>query len=137
MGAYARSENLVGDRPGNRTAAAGNKEDIVMGFGALPPEVNSARMYAGTGSGSMVAAAAAWDGVAAELNSAATSYQAVVSELTGGPWLGPSSLSMAGAAAGFVAWIKTTAAQAQLAASQTRSAVAAYEAAFSPRCLRR
>jgi PPE-repeat protein len=102
-----------------------------LGFGALPPEVNSARMYAGAGSGPMVAAAAAWDGVAAELNSAATSYQAVVSELTGGPWLGPSSLSMAGAAAGHVAWIRTTAAQAQLTASQTRSAVAAYEAAFS------
>jgi PPE-repeat protein len=66
----------------------------------------------------------------AELNSAATSYQAVVSELTGGPWLGPSSRSMTGAAAGYVAWIKTTAAQAELTASQARSAVAA-EAAFT------
>jgi PPE-repeat protein len=81
-----------------------------MGFGALPPEVNSAQMYAGAGAGPMLAAAAGWDGVAAELNSATTSYQVVVSELTGGPWLGPSSRSMAGAAAGYVAWIKTTAA---------------------------
>jgi PPE-repeat protein len=107
MGASARSEKSVGDRPVPRIAAAGNKEDIVMGFGALPPEANNARMYGGAGSGPLVAAAAAWDGVATELNSAATSYQAVVSELTGGPWLGPSSLSMAGAAAGYVAWIKT------------------------------
>jgi len=102
-----------------------------VGFGALPPEVNSGRMYAGAGSGPMMAAAAAWDAVAAELNSAATSYQAVVSELTGGPWLGPSSLSMAGAAAGYVAWINTTAARAELTANQARSAVAAYDEAFA------
>ena len=31
-----------------------------MDFGALPPEVNSGRMYAGPGSGPMVAAAAGW-----------------------------------------------------------------------------
>ncbi|WP_155725996.1 PPE domain-containing protein, partial [Mycobacterium avium] len=38
-----------------------------MDFGALPPEVNSGRMYAGPGSGPLMAAAAAWDEVAAEL----------------------------------------------------------------------
>jgi PPE-repeat protein len=102
-----------------------------MDFGGLPPEVNSVRMYAGAGSGPMSAAAAAWDGVAAELNAAATSYQEVVSELTGGPWLGPSSVSMAAAAAGYVGWINTTASQAELTASQARSALAAYEAAFT------
>ncbi len=32
-----------------------------MDFGALPPEINSARMYAGPGSGPMLAAASAWD----------------------------------------------------------------------------
>ena len=31
-----------------------------MDFGAIPPEINSARMYAGSGSGPMLAAAAAW-----------------------------------------------------------------------------
>ena len=51
----------------------------MVDFGALPPEVNSGLMYAGAGSGPMVAAAAAWDGLAAELGSAATSYRAVVS----------------------------------------------------------
>ncbi|MGH3562205.1 MAG: PPE domain-containing protein, partial [Mycobacterium sp.] len=38
-----------------------------MDYGALPPEVNSARIYAGPGSGPMVAAAAAWNRLAAEL----------------------------------------------------------------------
>jgi PPE-repeat protein len=42
-----------------------------MDFGALPPEVNSARMYAGPGAGSMLAAAAGWDGLAADLHSTA------------------------------------------------------------------
>ncbi|KAA8939219.1 PPE domain-containing protein, partial [Mycobacterium sp.] len=31
-----------------------------MDFAALPPEVNSARMYAGAGAGPLMAAATAW-----------------------------------------------------------------------------
>jgi PPE-repeat protein len=30
-------------------------------FGALPPEINSGRMYAGPGAGPMMAAATAWN----------------------------------------------------------------------------
>ena len=37
-----------------------------MDFGALPPEINSARMHSGPGCGSMPAAAAAWDGLTAD-----------------------------------------------------------------------
>ncbi|EUA27902.1 PPE family protein [Mycobacterium xenopi 4042] len=50
-----------------------------MDFGILPPEINSGRMYAGPGPGPMLAAAAAWDGLAANLYSTATSYHSVVS----------------------------------------------------------
>jgi PPE-repeat protein len=100
-------------------------------FGALPPEINSGLMYAGAGSGSLVGAAAAWEGLASELGSAASSYRAVVSDLTGGPWVGPSSVAMAAAAAPYVAWMSTTAAQAEQTASQVGSAIAAYEAAFA------
>src|SRR5271163_3589691 len=100
-------------------------------FGALPPEINSGRMYVGAGSGSLVGAAAAWEGLASELGSAAASYRAVVSDLTAGPWVGPSSLSMGAAVAPYVAWMSTTAAQAEQTASQLASAIAAYEAAFS------
>jgi PPE-repeat protein len=100
-------------------------------FGALPPEINSGLMYAGAGSGPLVAAAAAWQGLASQLGSAATSYGAVVSDLTGGPWVGPSSVSMAAAAAPYVGWMSTTAAQAEQTASQLGSAIAAYEAAFA------
>jgi len=36
----------------------------------------------------MVAATAAWDGSATELNSASAAFRSVVSGRTGGPWLG-------------------------------------------------
>jgi PPE-repeat protein len=101
-----------------------------MDFGTLPPEINSGRMYVGAGSGPMLAAAAAWDGLADELTSTSMSYQAEVENLTG-KWQGPSSTSMASATAPYVTWMNATAAQAEETANQARAAVAAYEAAFA------
>lgn len=102
-----------------------------MDFAALPPEINSGRMYSGSGPGSMLAAAGAWDALAAELGSAASSYDAQIAGLTGWAWSGPSSAAMATAAEPYVAWMSRTAAQAHLAATQARAAVAAYETAFA------
>ncbi|MBS4729190.1 PPE domain-containing protein [Mycobacterium sp. SM1] len=102
-----------------------------MDFAMLPPEINSGRMYSGPGSGPMLAAAEAWDGLAAELRSAASSYQTVISGLTAGPWQGPSSAAMAAAAASYVAWLNTTATQAEQTAAQARAAAAAYQEAFT------
>ncbi|MGC1806306.1 MAG: PPE domain-containing protein [Mycobacterium sp.] len=102
-----------------------------MDYGILPPEVNSIRMYAGSGAGPMLAAAEAWQGVAAELHSAATSYQSVVSGLTAGSWSGPSSASMAAAATSYTAWLTATATQVEATAAQAKAAVAAYQAAFT------
>ena len=53
----------------------------LMDFAGVPPEIQSARMYAGAGSGPLATAAAAWEQLATELTSAATAYRAVVSEL--------------------------------------------------------
>lgn len=38
-----------------------------MSFVVLPPEINSLRMFIGAGTAPMLAAAAAWDGLAEEL----------------------------------------------------------------------
>jgi PPE-repeat protein len=103
----------------------------VLDFGALPPEINSARMYAGPGPGSMLAAAAAWQSLAEELTSAASGYGSVVSSLAGGPWTGPSSTSMATAAAPYVTWLSATGDQAQQTAAQAAAAASAYESAFA------
>jgi PPE-repeat protein len=100
-------------------------------FGALPPEMNSARMYAGPGSSSLQAAASSWNGIAAELSSAANSYDKVVTQLASDEWMGPASASMASAAQQYVSWMSTTAAQAEQAAMQARAAAAAYEQAFA------
>ncbi|QLL06555.1 PPE family protein [Mycobacterium vicinigordonae] len=102
-----------------------------MDYGALPPEFNSARMYAGVGAAPLLTAAVAWDNLATELQSAASSYTAVIGTLTGGPWLGPAAISAAAAATPYAAWMGATAAQAAEAASQARAAVAAYEAAYA------
>lgn len=103
----------------------------MLDFGALPPEINSGRMYVGAGSGPMVAAAAAWDELAVELQSTAVSYGSTIEGLTVGSWSGPSSIAMAAAAARYVAWINATGAQAEQAATQAKLAAGAYEAAFA------
>jgi PPE-repeat protein len=100
-------------------------------FVLLPPEINSARMYAGPRSGTMWAAAAAWDGVAAQLGATASSFQSTVSGLTGAVWLGPASVSMATAAAPFVQWLSATSAQAEQVALQARLSAGAFDAAFA------
>lgn len=102
-----------------------------MFYGAFPPEFNSGRMYSGPGAESLVAAATAWENLATDLQATASAYSSVVSSLTTGPWVGPSSMAMAAAAAPYVAWIQQTAAQAAQTAAQATQAVAAYETAFA------
>src|SRR5271155_5364444 len=102
-----------------------------MSFMVFPPEVNSALMYSGAGSGPLMAAAAAWNELAADLESTASSYQSVIAQLTGGPWLGPSSARMASAAAPFIAWLQGSSIQAALTSGQASLAAAAYESAFA------
>ncbi|ARR78474.1 PPE domain-containing protein [Mycobacterium intracellulare] len=102
-----------------------------MDFAVLPPEVNSARMYAGPGSGPMLAAAMAWDELAAALQSTADSYQAEITALTSGPWVGPSAAAMTAAIAPYLEWMRTTGAQAEETATKARAAAFAYETAFA------
>lgn len=101
-----------------------------MDYAALPPEVNSGRMYAGAGAGPMLAAAATWEALAAEVNSIAASYGSVVSSVSA-EWLGPGATAMASAAAPFFAWMQASAGQAEQVATQAKLAATAYEAAFA------
>lgn len=100
-------------------------------FGALPPEVNSARMYSGAGSDPMLVAAAAWDRLADDLYSTAASYNAILSALTDDGWRGPASDAMVAAAAPYLGWLTGTAEQAQMVAGQARSAASAFENALA------
>jgi PPE-repeat protein len=102
-----------------------------MDYGALPPEINSTRMYLGPGSAPMLAAAAAWDGLAAELTSTAAWYQSVIERLLGEGWLGPASTSMAGAVTPYMTWMSRAGVQAEHAASQAAAAAGAFDAAYA------
>ncbi|CCK65779.1 Conserved protein of unknown function, PPE family protein PPE62 (fragment) [Mycobacterium canettii CIPT 140070017] len=98
-------------------------------FAVLPPEINSLRMYLGAGSAPMLQAAAAWDGLAAELGAAASSFSSVTTGLTGQAWQGPAALAMAAAAAPYAGFLTAASAQAQVAAGQAKAVASVFEAA--------
>ncbi|MCV7427829.1 PPE family protein [Mycobacterium montefiorense] len=102
-----------------------------MDFGALPPEINSARMYAGAGPGPMMAAAAAWDYLAVDLASSAASYSTVTAQLTCSSWFGPASRSMIAAAAPYISWLSAAAALAEQTSMQAKAVASAFDAAFA------
>ena len=86
-------------------------------------------IFGGAGSGPLLTAASAWDWLASDLATSASSFQSVVAGLASAVWTGPASLSMAAAAAPYVMWLTAAAGQAEAAANQARAAAAAYEAA--------
>ncbi|OBH00314.1 hypothetical protein A5696_16340 [Mycobacterium sp. E2699] len=102
-----------------------------MDYALFPPEINSARIYSGPGSGSLMAAAGSWDSLSAELGSTAETYESVLSSLTTLHWRGPASDSMTAAAAPYVQWLTTTAQQTKQTAMQARAAATAFDQAFA------
>lgn len=102
-----------------------------MDFGALAPEINSAKLYLGPGTGTMLVAAGAWDVLADALHSAAASVGSVISGLADDCWRGTGSASMEDATAPYLTWLISTAAQAEHTATQARAAAIAYETALA------
>jgi PPE-repeat protein len=123
---------IGGDDPG-RTARTHRRHfgALTMDFGALPPEVNSARMYSGPGSAPLRTASAAWNVLAAELEQAATGYQSTIDTLADDEWRGPTSASMVAAVDPYITWMNTTAAKAGHTAAQASAAATAYETAYA------
>lgn len=99
-----------------------------MDFWWLPPEINSARMYAGAGSGPMWAAAAGWDAICAELAETAGNFLSALIGLAG-VWRGPSADAMTAAGLHYARWLHATAAQTEQTASSARGAAAVFETA--------
>lgn len=104
---------------------------MALDFSWLPPEINSARIFAGAGSGPLFMAAMAWDGLASDLQASASSFASVIAGLASGQWMGPASVSMAAAAMPYVGWLSAAAGQAELAAGQARAAATAFESAVA------
>jgi PPE-repeat protein len=99
-------------------------------YARLPPEINSALIFAGPGAAPLLAAAKAWDGLADDLASSASSFSSVTSDLANGSWQGASSAAMMAVATQYVSWLSAAAAQAQAASSQASAIAAAFETAL-------
>ena len=104
---------------------------MVLDFAGIPPEINSGLMYAGAGSGPLMAAASSYNNLAAELSTTASSWESIITNLTTEAWTGPASVSAASAAQPYVAWLSSTAAKLEQAGAQAAASAAAYEAAFA------
>lgn len=100
-------------------------------YSMLPPEVNSTRVFAGTGPAPMLAAAAGWEVLGDELHTAAGSFGSLTATLTSAAWQGPASLAMARVAARYLEWLSASAAQAQDVAGLARAAAEEFEAALA------
>lgn len=79
-------------------------------------------MHAAHVSGPLLAAAAAWDGLAANLHSSAASYASLIGKLTEKYWQDPVSAAMAAGATQHVTWLSSVAGQAKHAATQAEHA---------------
>jgi PPE-repeat protein len=102
-----------------------------MDFGEIPPEVNSARMYDGPRSRSMLEAADAWERLADELYGTVASYRSTIAALTADGWQGAASEAMANATAPYLRWLTRIAAKADEIAGQARAAAGAFDDAFA------
>jgi PPE-repeat protein len=102
-----------------------------MDFALFPPEINSARMYTGPGSGSLMAAAASWDSLAGDLGTTAQTYHSVLSDLTTLSWYGPAAAAMTAAVIPYMDWLSMTAEQTQQTGMQARAAAMAFEQAYA------
>ncbi|WP_085181060.1 PecA family PE domain-processing aspartic protease [Mycobacterium bohemicum] len=100
-----------------------------MSFLVWPPEVNSSLIFDGAGSGPMLAAAASWDGLAAELNTAAQSFTSITSGLADQAWQGPAAAAMMQTATRYASFLNEATAQAQTASAQAQAVVSAFESA--------
>jgi PPE-repeat protein len=102
-----------------------------MSFLTLPLEINSALMFSGAGSAPILDAAAAWDGLASELGSAADSFGSVTAGLAGQAWQGPASAAMMAAAAPYSGWLSAAAAQASRTTAQAKAVASTFESALA------
>jgi PPE-repeat protein len=101
----------------------------VLEFALLPPEVISGQLYSGPGASSMLAAAEAWQQIAAEIEIVAGQYDAILVALSDA-WQGPSAAAMLNAAVPYARWLHATATLASDTSFQARAAAAAFQSAL-------
>ena len=103
---------------------------MVFDFAAMPPEITSTLVYAGPGAAPLMAAAAAYANLAAEVSSTATQWESIISMLTTESWTGGGSAAAAAAAQPIVTYLTETAATLEQTSAQATASAAAFEAAY-------
>lgn len=104
---------------------------MVFDFAATPPEITSTMMYTGPGSVPMMAAAATYANLAAEISTTATQWESIISLLTSEQWTGGGSAAAAAAAQPIITYLTETAATLEQASAQATASAAAFETAFA------
>lgn len=104
---------------------------MVMDFAALPPEITSTLVWSGPGSAPLMAAAAAYANLGAEVSTTATSWESIITTLTTDVWTGAGSSAAAAAAQTIVTYLTDAAAALEQAGSAASASAAAFEAAYA------
>ncbi|MEE2852643.1 MAG: PPE family protein [Actinomycetota bacterium] len=103
---------------------------MVFDFAAMPPELTSTLVYTGPGAAPLMAAAAAYANLAAEVSSTATQWESIISLLTTESWTGGGSAAAAAAAQPIITYLTETATTLEQTSAQATASAAAFEAAY-------
>jgi PPE-repeat protein len=103
---------------------------VAMIWHGMPPELNTARLMAGAGEAPMVQAAAGWEALAVFLETQADELTGSLAALSSS-WSGTASERAVSATMPMVAWLRTTASQAQKRAMQATSQASSYAMAMA------
>jgi PPE-repeat protein len=103
---------------------------VAMIWHGMPPELNTARLMAGAGEAPMLQAAAGWEALAVFLETQADELAGSLSALSSS-WSGTASERAVSATMPMVAWLRTTALQAQKRAMQATAQASSYATAMA------
>lgn len=103
---------------------------LEMFWDAMPPELNTARLMAGAGPAPMLQAAAGWEAFAISLETQADELAGSLAALSSA-WSGQASEQAVMATTPMMAWLRTTALQAQKRAAQAAAQATSYSTAMA------